>query len=204
VSLRDQLLKKGLVSGKRARKLDRDEKRVRKAEQGARRRKNVLDREQQLAAERAEAVALEARRAARAAQRIAEQQLTRTLKLRNLLARGVRPGRGKRFFHRSHDGTRVVSVPVSSGVAFQLRCGQAAIAWSPEAPGGARYVVLPRRAAAELDALAPALLVFFVRDATGISDADLAFHDRTWESEIGPHRATADDLERLRETRGRP
>ena len=197
-SLRDQLVAKGLTSKKRARKASRELKAQRKAEQGSRKKK----REAEAEAAAAEAAEAEAERTERLAQRKA-REATRdaaehALRVRNLLAGNrVRPGSGHRFWHRSLDGRHLQEMQVSSGMAYQLRCGEVALAhfdhgtWS-------ETVLLPKRAALKLHALAPQLLLFFVEDATGLSAPDLAFHQRTWDPEFGPRRATAADLERFR------
>ena len=198
MSLRDQLVAKGLVSKKRAAKLERQLKHERRAQQGSRKKKRQIDAEAEAsrreAAERESAERLAARRAREAARQAAEH----TLRIRNLLVGNrLRPGRGHRFWHRSVDGRHLAEADVSSGVAFQLRCGEVALAhldhsrWS-------EVICIPRAAALKLKDLAPDRLLFFVDDPSGISAPDLAFRRRDWDTELGPHRATDADLERFR------
>lgn len=188
MSLRDQLLAKGLVSKKRARQLDREQKRERRTDQGSREKQAKLEREERERAE-AEAAAEKARRIRERKEREAVKEAAeRALRVRNLLAGNrLRPGKGQRFWHRSADGTRIEEIEVSSGLAFQLRCGEVALAsfshgtWHEVIP-------IPARAAEKLEALAPELILFWVKDAAGLSDPALRFHSRDWAPDLRAHR----------------
>jgi len=196
-SLRDQLLQKGLVDKKRKRRIERELREERKQSQGERKTKRELEAEA--------AAAAEAERHARAAEKAAERQqqrereeaMQRRLRARNLvLGNRVNPGRGHRFFYPKPDG-RIGEVEVSSGVAFQLRCGEVALAQLDDAALDEVFVV-QRKAALALHEVAPDRLRFFVADPDGVSAPDLAFHQRDWPVELGPHKATDDDLARFR------
>ena len=198
MSLRDQLVAKGLVSKKKARQLNREQKEERRQAQASRKKKKHLQREAAAQAA-AEAEAKEQqRREARRATQAERDALEQRLQVRNIVLGNRMPlGRAQRFFHRGPDGRTVVASQVSSGLAFKLRCGEAALA-RLDHPTWVEVVAVPRRAAERLHALAPDQLLFFVEDPTGLSAPDLQFHQRDWEVELGPHRATAEDLARFR------
>lgn len=200
MSLRDQLLAKGLVSKKQARKVDRELKEARLSEQASRKSKSEVAAEEaaRRAAEEAQVVARRlAERAAREAETSAAE---RELRVRNLVTGNrLRPGRGQLFWHRSFDGRQALRIEVSTGMAFELRSGEAGIAALVRSWEGAdlEYVVISRKAALALAEVAPEHLVFFVADATGISEPDHAFLERRWEATLKPRRATRGDLERF-------
>ncbi|MBX2801617.1 MAG: DUF2058 domain-containing protein [Myxococcales bacterium] len=202
MSLRDQLLAKGLVSKKRARKAARELREARKAEQGSRRRQSELAREAE-AQRQAEAEAeAERRRQELQARRAEREALEHRLRVRNLILGNRLPaGRGHRFFHRVPDSAAVSELQVSSGIAMALRNGDAALVQHDHGTW-LEVVVVRRRAAEALQQLAPERIVLFVPDAAGASAPDLAFHQRDWPTELGPHRATDDDLERHRASVG--
>lgn len=200
-SLRDQLLQKGLVTKKQAQRVNRELKDERKVEQAQRKSKSELKAEEDAlrAAEEAELVAR--RKAERDEREARKDALERELRVRNLVSGNrVRPGRGQLFWHRSFTGPELLRVEVSTGMAYELRSGQAGIAalrrsWEATE---VEYVVISRKAALVLLELAPEHLVFFVEDVAGISDAAEAFLERRWEASLGARRATAADLERFR------
>lgn len=196
-SLRDQLLKKGLVDKKRKRKIERELRQKRKQDQGERRASKELAREAEETA-RAERVASAAARAEeRRRQREREEAMQHRLRARNLiLGNRVNPGRGHRFFYPKPDGC-IGEVEVSSGVAFQLRCGQVGLAQLEDGSLDEVFVV-KRKAAEALQEAAPSCVRLFVVDPEGLSAPDLAFHQRDWPTELGPHRATDEDLARFR------
>lgn len=202
MSLRDQLLAKGLASKKQARKAARELKAKRRAEQGSRRSKRELQQASEQAAREAEQAEQDRRRAARAAQTEAQRVAERALRIRNILiGNRMRPGQGHRFWHRSPDGRYLSELQVSSGMAYKLRCGEVAIARFDH-QGWSEAVLIPAAAAAKLRELAPELILFSVEDTTGLSAPELALHQRDWPTELGPHRATEADLARLRATAG--
>lgn len=196
MSLRDQLLQKGLASKKDVRRVEQDLERERRALEGNQRRKSLIEAEQAEKVAREAAAATAARRAARTAYEAAREQSERALQIRNLVAsNAVRIGGPVRFFHRLPGSGRIGAVQIGLPLANQLRSGELAIAALPDASGFEVRVV--RRAAAErLAELAPHLVVFWNRDPTGILAPDQQLLERTWESALGPHRAT--ELDRRR------
>lgn len=199
MSLRDQLIAKGLVSKKKARKVDRQSKAERKAAQGARQKKKQRQREA-LAAQEAERLAAESqRREAARSRQAAREAVERPLRIRNLLlGNRLTLGRGQRFWHRSPSGRTLGELQLSSGLARQLRSGDAALAWLEHRSHG-QVVAIPKRTAQAVAELDPSVLLFFVEDPTGLGATDLGFHERTWEPDLAARRATDADLARLRQ-----
>jgi uncharacterized protein YaiL (DUF2058 family) len=197
VSLRDLFASVGLVSKKDVQRVNRELEKERRVEQGTKRPQAELDRE---AAEReaAERAALEAAQRAERDEREARREaVERELRVKNLLtANTIRPGSGQPFWHKGYQSKEILRMEVSSGVAYQLRCGEASIAAAAK-PGWVDYVILPRKAAQKLLELAPELVVFHVEDTAGISEPDNKFHSRGWETDLTPRRATQDDLRRM-------
>lgn len=200
-SLRDQLLSKGLVDKKRKRKIDRELRDERKQSQGSKRRKKELEREAAAEAQARREADLSERAERRREQQAKADQMQRRLRARNLvLGNRVAPGRGHRFFYVKPDG-HIGETMVSSGVAFQLRCGEVALAQLDD-PALNEVFVIKRKAAQELAAFAEDRLRFFVAEPEGLAAPDLAFHQRDWAVELGPHKATAEDLARFRTDQG--
>jgi uncharacterized protein YaiL (DUF2058 family) len=201
VSLRDQLVAKGIVSKKDARKVDRELKEQRRAEQGSRKRKSATERE---ARARAEAEA-EARREERIAERreldARREVAERALRVKNLIeGNRLKTGTGQAFWHRSLDGRLLLRLDVSSGTAWQLRSGEASIV-AVERLGAVDYAVIPRRAALVLQDIAPERLVFHHPDPMapegpdGLDDPSLDFLRREWEPSLAAHRARPGDVD---------
>ncbi|MEQ1501118.1 MAG: DUF2058 family protein [Myxococcota bacterium] len=197
MSLRDQLVQKGLVSKKHAQKIAREVQAEQRVERGNQKSKADQRAEAEAARAAAEAEATARRIADRKAREAEKAEVERRLRIVNLLAGNrLRPGAGQPFWHKSLDGKQVLRMEVSSGVAYQLRCGELAIA-GLQRQGDIDYVLIPNRAADKLAEFAPEHLVFRVTDPTGISDADHAFLRRTWEPSLAAHRAGPDDLRRF-------
>ena len=199
MSLRDQLLKKGLVSTKRARQIDRELKQQRKKKQGQRdKQRDVLAREAAEAKAREEQLAA-ARRESRLAAARARAALEREGRLRQIALSNQIRDRGKVVFHhRSVDGGRVIRREVHPRVAWMLRAGEAAIVAVRWGDRPVEYVVVNAGAADELAEIDASLVVFRVDDTAGISAPDEAFVDADWEPSLRARRATQADIERLR------
>ena len=136
-SLRDQLLQKGIATKKQAQRVNRELKDERKVEQAQRKSKSELKAEE-AALRAAEEAELVARRKAERDEREAQKDaLERDLRIRNVVSGNrLRPGRGQLFWHRSFTGPELLRVEVSTGMAYELRSGQAGIAvlrrtWEP-------------------------------------------------------------------------
>lgn len=189
MSLRDQLVAKGIASKKDATRVDRELKADRKAEQANRKRKSALEAEARAAQEAEAEARLAEAKAARDARQARKDAAERALRVRNVIqGNAVRAGGGQPFWHRSLDGRFLLRIDVSSGVAFQLRCGQAGIAALVLSDGAPTYRVITKGGAHKLRDIAPEHLVFFVDDPSGISAPDLAFLSRRWESSLRAHR----------------
>ncbi len=199
MSLRDQLLAKGLASKKDVQRVERQLKHERREAQGSRRSQSEVEAERQAAARaeaEAKAEALRQQRRQAEAHRLAVE---RELRARDLVAANqVRRGAGQPWWYRRADGT-IGRTEVSSGVAHQLRCGELALAELARA-SGTEVVALRREAALRLLDVAPERLLVFVRDTAGISDPSERFLERS-EPSLRPRRATPADLEGLRSGR---
>lgn len=188
MSLRDQLVAKGIVSKKDARRVNQELREQRKQDQGARDRKKHLERARADAekAEREEAlqrrlIERKAREGVREAHELVHR--VRQIVLANRL--GVRGP--IRFFHKRRDTARLGFLQVNEAIGRKLRAGEVSIAELDEGDA-ASWHVIPRRAAEKLAELEPDRLVFHVTDTAGISAASEAFWPKDWESDIGPHR----------------
>ncbi len=191
MSLRDQLLAKGLVNKKDAERVERELKEQRRQKQGSRERKHAE--EARVRAEEAAALAaqVEARAQARRqaeAERDAREQVLRVRRM--ILDTKVRV-RGKQlYWHRRHQSASLARLSVSPQVAVMLRAGELGIAaLLPLTQGGeVEYHVVPARTIHRLTELAPELIMAFTRDPRGISQPDEAFLDASWEISLRPHR----------------
>jgi hypothetical protein len=198
VSLRDQLLKKGLVDDKRAKQIDRELKEQRKKEQGDRRRQSELRAEQEAARKAEDEARLQARLAARRQAEAEREAATRTFRVRQIALAGQIRARGKQaFHHKARDGRTVLSMDVSERAAWALRAGQAAIA-GIEDREGVRYLLVSAETAARLSEVDPAAVVFLVTDTHGISSPDHAFLQPDWEVGLHAHRASEAEIAALR------
>ena len=194
MSLRDELLKAGLVSKKDVRRANRDKKKTRKQEQGSRRRKRA----EQAEAEAARQAALEAERQERLACRQeldeAREEHERVNRIRQTIlgnrlgAKGHTP-----FWVRSPDGRHLHRMSVTDRIAFDLRCGHAAVAVLLEPDREPEYYVISRRAALKLEEIAPEQVVFLVTDTAGLSHPEEQFLQQEWEPSLRPHRQREGD-----------
>lgn len=187
MSLRDQLLKKGLVSKKRARAVDQQAKRDRKANQGKKKRKRELKAEAdaKTAAEANEKHA--ARKSAREASDAARDRYESALRVRNLILGNRMDNRGAHpFFHKAKDGVRLLKMSVHPRVAQELSRGNLAIAFLDQG-NRESYVLVPRATAATLIELDASVVVHWSQGG-GPPDPSEAVFKGEWEPSIGPHR----------------
>lgn len=186
MSLRDQLLKKGLASKKDARRVDRDLKNQRKREQGSKKRKAALAREEKarLAAEK-EAQAAE-RLAARKEREAARDRYEHALQVRNLLLGHRLKNRGGHPFHfKAKDGRTVLRMFVHPRVAEELTLGTLAIAWLDHGNRD-EYLLIGRKGAEKLTEIgAENVLVHWHRGEPDASERPL---HRDWDPSLRPHR----------------
>ncbi|HCH65763.1 MAG: hypothetical protein CL927_19270 [Deltaproteobacteria bacterium] len=163
MSLRDQLLKAGLVNKKKVRQANRQLKKSRRKGQGERKGKRELAQ----AAQNAE----DARKADLRAKAEAARVRRREARLRDERRRAVKawlrthrvPMRegNQLFFHGSARGPRIHRCLFPESTVLELRCGRLAIAWDGPSSSDPEYILLPDRTAHRLLELAPERLVFF-------------------------------------------
>ncbi len=202
MSMRDLFVKKGLVSEKRAKEVDRALKEVRKAAQAQKRGKHELELEARREREAAQAAALEARRVAAeaaAAQRAAHEhsyRIQQIVRSHRLGGRGPVP-----FAVRVPASTRVITLWLPEGLARDLRAGRAAVVAMVEQGAWACFPV-SGSAAEKLESLAPGALVHWVKDTSHFADPAQGLMQRSWESTLGPHRVLdASELRRFQAPR---
>lgn len=192
LSLRDQLLAKGLASKRDAQRVERELQQSRRAQQGNRRSKSELEAEQRAAEQAALQEQARARAERRAAADAAREAWMRGVRARDLVAaHRQRRGSGQPWWIRRPDGT-VERTEVSSGVAHELRAGTSALVELARA-SGVELVVVPAEVARRLAEIAPERIVVWVTDTVGISDPAERFLERT-EPTLRPRRATPHDL----------
>ncbi|MFK7930903.1 MAG: DUF2058 family protein [Myxococcota bacterium] len=189
MSLRDQLLAKGLVSKKRAKSLDRQSKQERKKSQANRKKKKVLDAERNATLSAAEADRVERVRKARLAAKQAQTVLDAQARIRSVILGNRIPGRGRvPYFHRGLDGRTVYKMSLPEPIAGWLRSGRAAVVALQHRGQEPEYVVVNASAARELLQTAPHLVLTFVQETSGISEAEEAFLVVDWEPSLSAHR----------------
>jgi hypothetical protein len=188
MSLRDQLLAKGLASKKDARQVNRDLKKKRKKNQSQREKKHLVTAKAADQKVEEETHARHVKQVARKARETESSQVEQEIRVRQLIAGNRIAHVGRTVFHfKKMGGRRLGRLEVSEGVAWMLRCGEAAIAGQVETQREV-YTVISSKAAHRLLEIAPHQVVFFTTDNQGISNADEAFLKRTWETTLGPHR----------------
>lgn len=186
MSLRDQLLKKGLASKKDARRVDQAARKQRKHEEGNARRKKALKREREAAEAAEKAAELEKRLRERAEREAARDRYEHALRVRNLVLGNRTTNRGDhRFFFRAEDKTTVREMRVQKPVAEALANGTLAIAWLDQ---GTRvdYVLINAAAAAKLhEADAEHIVLHW---ATGARADHEQLLERDWDPSLRAHR----------------
>jgi hypothetical protein len=197
LSLRDQLLAKGLVSKKDVRRVDQELRDERKHAQAHKQRASKIAAEEaenkRVADEAAARKRAEDRKAREAAREAAELRL----RIKQIIARNAVRSRGKvRFHHKTIDGRHVSRIEISDAVAWKLRCGEAAIVAVIDEPlrdgepaPEPTYVVVSARAAERLEEFASDRIVHWVRDSSGLSAKEEAFLVPEWEISLKPHRS---------------
>lgn len=189
MSLRDQLMAKGLVSEKRAKQIARELKDERKSDQAQRDGKRTREAEEARAREEAAAAALaarlEARRVAQAEIEAREsvQRVRQIVQANRVGAKGPIP-----FHHRRVDGPSIGLLWLSEHAARDLRAGRLGIAGYVRDDGHADHAVVTERAAHKLAEVAPGALVHWVTDAEHFSDPSQSLMRREWETSLRPHR----------------
>ena len=194
MSLRDQLLKAGLVTKKQARKSKQAQRKEARLQAGNLEKKRARD------ARRAEREAAEA--AKRKAQRLAERkenqairdQYDRALRVRQLIrAHEMRAGGPLRYFHRALMG-QIRAVQVSRGMLGFLKTGQVAVAVEHQGNDKVRYALIPASMAEKLESIQPGVVVHWTRG----DRSEVVETKRDWEPDLRARRASPADIERLR------
>jgi len=188
VSLRDQLLAKGLVTKKRVQQVERELKQERREQQSQRKAKRATEAELREAERAKVEAALAERRQRRLLHEEAKAQVERALRIRNLiLGNQVKARGGQPFWHPSADGRELLRLWVSPGAAAQLRRGELGVA-AMDHGHRVDYVLVRGEAARALHEMGAKALVFFVTDLAGISAPDLDFLRREWEPDLRSRR----------------
>jgi uncharacterized protein YaiL (DUF2058 family) len=166
MSLRDQLLKAGIVDKKKVQETNRQLKAERKVAAGHRESRDDRD-----AREAAEAAARAAQAAAEAERRRAERKLReaereiadRKRLIGNLLrAHRLPEKRGNQpFFHCGADGIAVNRLMLPESQAWDLRRGRLAVAWCGERPSDPQYALISREAAERVLRIDGGRILFF-------------------------------------------
>lgn len=199
MSLRDQLVAKGLASKKDKRKADQTLRLKRRKNQGSKRKKRQLEAQQ--AAERlaAEEALLERRAAALRDIAQARSHLERKQRVFAIIRANEIRSRGRiRFHHPDLEGRFIKVMELSYSVAISLRRGHAAIVGFDHG-GQADYRVVSAGAATDLRELAPEAVVFQVRDTTGLPNPSEEFWSPEQAIDLRPHRARPQDIARLQQ-----
>jgi uncharacterized protein YaiL (DUF2058 family) len=199
MSLRDQLLAKGLVSRKDVRRVEQELRSDRKQTQGARRGAAEVAAEERAAQVAAEQAERDRRLRERKDRELAREIEENRLRLRQMIRSNAIRSRGPfRYFHRTLDtstsppqvSANLGRMDVSERVAFKLRCGEVGIAAFAEEGRPVEYVVVSARALGRIEEFAPWSVVTLTRDTSGISDASEALWKPEWEISLQPHRLT--------------
>lgn len=162
MSLRDQLLKAGVVSQKDVRRVNQEQQAGRKEQKGQRESREEAEAR---AAEQAR-LAREAREAELIASRRARAREAELLELRRRVAHLVRDyavrtrGGNQPFWHRAADGLHVHRLYLGERVAWDLVHGRLAISWTGEAADPS-YVLLPSTVVPRIQELEPSRILFF-------------------------------------------
>ena len=193
MSLRDQLLAKGLATKKDARKANRDLKKKRKQKQAKREKRNVLEARERDSAQAAQSKKQEERQIARK-EREAEREVgEQSLRVKQIIMGNRIAHQGRTIFHfKKSCKRRIGRLEVSEKVAWMLRCGEAAIARYKD-NGAEVHAVVSAKAARRVLEIETEAILFFTEDTAGISEADEAFLKPTWESSLHPHRVRHGD-----------
>ena len=163
MSLRDQLLKAGLVNKKKVRQANRQLKKKRRAEQGSRSSKKARQRAEEQAAEAAKAQRAERVRAERAKAHARKEQEARRRAIQTWLRTHRVPMRAgnQLFFHLAANRKKLVRCMFPESVVMELRRGRLAVAWDGPSSRDPDYLLLPDRTAARIAELAPQRLLFW-------------------------------------------
>jgi len=189
MSLRDQLMAKGLVSKKRAQKIKRELKQERKSKQSSRRKKKVVDREAEAAQAKARAERQEQRLRDRKAREVEKEAHDHVHRVRQIVRSNRLGGRGRQvYFHRVGDTPRIQALHLPDALARDLRGGRVAIAGFQTDGGEWEHHIVPAKVAERLQDIEPSAIIAWTKGKGDLSDPAEVFLHRTWESGLGPRR----------------
>ncbi len=161
MSLRDQLLKAGVVSKKQKQAAERDLKRKRKKKQSKRRSKKDVKRQERAAAEQRRREAIEAKLVRRQESQEAQEAAARSLRANQIVEHHAllsKPG-PQRFWHRTPGGVVLNRLDLPRKLAEQLRAGRLAVVCSVSF-GEPTYRVVTREVAERLRGILPERVLF--------------------------------------------
>jgi len=162
MSLRDQLLKAGVVSRKQKQAAERDLKRKRKKKQAQRSSKKDQDRAARKQAEQQRQAAIDEKHERRRAAERAQEASARRLRANQLVehhAMRSKPG-PQPFWHPTPGGVILHRLDLPRSLAEQLRSGKLAVVWS-ESFGDPSYRVVARDVAERLRGVLAERVLFF-------------------------------------------
>jgi uncharacterized protein YaiL (DUF2058 family) len=161
MSLRDQLMKAGVVSRKQKQAAERELKRKRKQQQAQRASKRDLERQEREELERKHAEAIQAKLAQRRESRASQEAGARRLRANQIVehhALRAAPG-PQRFWHHTPGGVLLNRLDLPRKLATELRLGRLAVVWS-ESFGEPSYRVVTRDVALRLRSILPERVLF--------------------------------------------
>ncbi len=171
MSLRDQLLKAGLVDKKQVAKTNRQLKKKRRREQSSRERKTVIEaRARDESAQRSQA-SKDARKHRRKQSDERREQGNLERLVGNLIrsyGRTIPDGR-QLFFHRLPTGPTLSRLMIPLEVALDLRAGRSAIAWSGKREDP-QLLLVPEATARRILGHEPHRILFFNAEPPEASD----------------------------------
>lgn len=191
MSLRDQLLAKGIANKKNARRVAAQERKERKRRQGTKKKRAAAEQEAQAAAEQAEreraaAVREQAQRTREALEAIdLEHELHMVVEKNRVGRRGRVP-----FHHKALDGVHLRKIWIDEATARRLRTGQLAIGGYARLDGTGRYAIITAHAARLLTEKRPQMVLFWDHSALDATDPSLAAGTAVAEPSLRPHRTS--------------
>lgn len=162
MSLRDSLLKAGVVSQKDVRRVNQEQEAERKKAKAEREGREERERKEAEEAKRAREEANAAIIAARRA-REREEELAAVRRRVSHLIRDYQlrtRGGNQPFWHRAPDGLHIHKLMMNDRMAWELMTGRIAISWMGE-PADPSYLLLPREVALRILELEPGRVLFF-------------------------------------------
>lgn len=190
MSLRDQLLKAGVVGKKDIRKANQQAKKRRKQKQGSKERRHQVEAREKARAQAEREAQLEERRANREAADRARDAFEHALQIRNTLMGNQIKNRGDFPFHfKGPDGRKVLQIKVQRKVAEEIAKGAIAIA-GLDLGNRVQPILIGAAGAQKLVELgAEGVILHWARQMPEDDGGGLL--QRDWETSLKPHRVQA-------------